>query len=75
MPRSALQQNHAEWLLDYFYSVSLLQCLQAITTLTFIKSLSLPMYSVSMDKKFMELYYMNTENLLNYCSWVGEYRH
>ena len=48
MPRSTLLQNHV---LNYFYQASLclLQCIQAIPTLTFIESSSTPTNPLPMD--------------------------
>ena len=59
---SALLQNCIDWFLNFRYSVSLclLECI-AIATLTFIESLSLSAYPLSMDQEFTELYFMNTE--------------
>ena len=50
-----IEMNHSEWFpkwfLNYFYLVSLclLQCILTIITLTFMKSLSLPAYPLSMN--------------------------
>ena len=58
MPSSALLENRAEWFLNYFYSVNLclLKCILTITTITFIESLFLPAYLLSMDLIVQEIY-------------------